>query len=182
MRWFWIDRFIEFESGRRATAVKNVSLAEDHLHDHFSGHPLMPASLIIEGLAQTGGLLVAQYSDFASRIVLAKIGRAKFHFHPRPGDTLLYEAIVQDISREGGVVFCTSRLGERPQAEVELFFVSVGEDFAGKSLFEPADFLAMLKLLGIFEVGRTADGQPLSVPDDLAQAEAQFNDGISVQS
>ena len=37
MRWYWIDRFTEFESGRTATAVKNVSLAEEHLHDHFPG-------------------------------------------------------------------------------------------------------------------------------------------------
>ena len=37
MRWFWIDRSLEFESGRVATAVKTVSLSEDHLHDHFPG-------------------------------------------------------------------------------------------------------------------------------------------------
>ena len=54
MRWFWIDRFTEFESGSSATAIKNVSLAEEHLHDHFPGVPLMPNSLIIEGIAQTG--------------------------------------------------------------------------------------------------------------------------------
>ena len=40
MRWFWVDRFLEFESGRHATAVKNVSLAEEHLHDHFPGVPV----------------------------------------------------------------------------------------------------------------------------------------------
>ena len=57
MRWIWIDRFVEFESGRRAVAIKNVSLAEEHLHDHFPGYPIMPNSLITEGLAQTGGLL-----------------------------------------------------------------------------------------------------------------------------
>ena len=49
MRWIWIDGFVEFESGRRASAVKNVTLAEEHLHDHFPGFPVMPATLIIEG-------------------------------------------------------------------------------------------------------------------------------------
>ena len=48
MRWYWIDRFLEFESGRRATAIKNVSLAEDHLHDHFPHYPMIPHSLVIE--------------------------------------------------------------------------------------------------------------------------------------
>ena len=52
MRWFWIDRFLEFESGRYAKAVKCVSLAEDYLHDHFPQYPVFPNSLVIEGLAQ----------------------------------------------------------------------------------------------------------------------------------
>ena len=38
MRWYWIDRFIEFESGRYAKAIKNISLAEEYLHDHFPGY------------------------------------------------------------------------------------------------------------------------------------------------
>ena len=55
MRWIWIDRFIEFESGQQATAIKNVSLAEEHLHDHFPGVPVMPNSLIIEGWRRPAG-------------------------------------------------------------------------------------------------------------------------------
>lgn len=50
MRWFWIDRFDEFVRGKHATAVKNVSLAEEHLHDHFPGTALMPNSLVVEGM------------------------------------------------------------------------------------------------------------------------------------
>jgi 3-hydroxyacyl-[acyl-carrier-protein] dehydratase len=48
MRWTWIDRFVSFESGTSATAVKNLSLAEDHFADHFPGFPVMPATLILE--------------------------------------------------------------------------------------------------------------------------------------
>ena len=55
MRWFWIDRFTEFESGQRAVAIKNVALSEEQLDDHLPGFPVMPNSLIIEGMAQTGG-------------------------------------------------------------------------------------------------------------------------------
>ena len=57
MRWYWIDRFVEFESGKRAKAVKNVSLAEEHLHDHFPGFPVMPGSLMNERMAKKGGIL-----------------------------------------------------------------------------------------------------------------------------
>ena len=60
MRWIWIDKFVEFRSGEFARAVKNLTLAEEHLHDHYPGYPVMPASLIIEGLAQTGGILVGE--------------------------------------------------------------------------------------------------------------------------
>ena len=73
MRWFWIDRFIEFESGQRATAVKNVTLAEEHLHDHFPGFPVMPGSLMIEGMAQTGGILLGETHQFEHIVILAKI-------------------------------------------------------------------------------------------------------------
>src|SRR6516162_8604728 len=88
MRWIWIDKFLEFRSGQFARAVKNLTLAEEHLHDHFPGYPVMPASLIIEGLAQTGGILVGEARDFAEKVVLAKIPRAEFHGVACAGDQL----------------------------------------------------------------------------------------------
>lgn len=164
MRWFWIDRFTEFESGRSATAIKNVSLAEEHLHDHFPGAPLMPCSLVIEGIAQTGGLLVAEYGHFEERVVLAKVSKAVFHFYPVPGDTLVYRTVIEKIDKDGANISGTSHVGDRLQGEVEIFFAHLDENAAGKSLFEPHEFLSMLKVLGIFSVGRTADGRPLDVP------------------
>jgi len=79
MRWFWIDRFTEFERGRRAVAIKGVALSEEQFDDYSPGFPLMPASLVIEGMAQTAGLLVGEMEGFAQRVVLAKIGKAIFH-------------------------------------------------------------------------------------------------------
>ena len=88
MRWIWIDKFLEFRSGKFARAVKNLTLAEEHLHDHFPGYPVMPASLIIEGLAQTGGILVGDAGGFAEKVVLAKIPRAEFYGVACAGDQL----------------------------------------------------------------------------------------------
>jgi 3-hydroxyacyl-[acyl-carrier-protein] dehydratase len=172
MRWFWIDRFTEFESGRSATAVKNVSLAEEHLHDHFPGAPLMPNALVIEGLAQTGGLLVAEHGGFEERVVLAKVAKARFHFSAVPGDTLLYRTAIDDIHKDGAVVSGTSHVWPRLQAEVQLFFAHLNEATAGRWLFDPTSLLAMLKLLCIFEVGRDAQGQPLAIPPALLASEA----------
>ena len=76
MRWTWIDRFVAFEPKKSAVAVKNLSLAEDHFADHFPGFPVMPAPLILEGLAQTGGILVGHATDFEKNVVLAKMSEA----------------------------------------------------------------------------------------------------------
>lgn len=165
MRWFWIDRFTEFESGRRATAIKNVSLAEEHLHDHFPGVPVMPNSLIIEGLAQTAGLLVGEHSGFTERVVLAKVSKARFHCHAVPGDTLTYRMQIDDVSKQGAAVSGTSHIGERLQAEVEIFFAHLSEP--GRELFDPGTFRGLLSMLGVFAVGRSANGGPLQVPAHL---------------
>ena len=73
MRWIWIDKFIEFHSGESAVALKNVTLAEEHLHDHFPGFPIMPECLCIEAMAQTAGILVGEARKFQEKVILAKI-------------------------------------------------------------------------------------------------------------
>ena len=169
MRWIWIDKFIEFESGKRATAIKNVSLAEEYLHDHFPGYPLMPNSLVIEGLAQTGGLLVGEFNRFEEKVILAKIPKAVFHFPALPGDTLRYTAVIEYIKEDGAMVTATSHVGERLQGEMEIVFAHLADTGRAKSLFEPRNFVFTMKLLGVFDVGRNSDGGPLVEPPGWAQ-------------
>jgi 3-hydroxyacyl-[acyl-carrier-protein] dehydratase len=169
MRWYWIDRFVEFHSGRQAKAVKNISLAEDHLHDHFSYYPVIPHTLVLEGLAQTGGLLVCEYNHFRERVVLAKVPKAVFHCVATPGDTLLYTATVEYIRPEGAMVSATSHKGDRLHAEAEIVFAHLNDARAG-SLFDPATFLRMMRLLGAFDIGLTADGRRLQPPAHLIAA------------
>ena len=171
MRWYWIDRFLEFESGRRAKAVKNVSLAEDHLHDHFPGYPVMPQSLVIEGLAQTGGLLVCEHSGFREKVVLAKVPKARFHFPATPGNTLTYTTTVDYIRRDGAMVTATSQVGDEIQAEMEIVFAHLEGELGQKTLFDPQDLLQMMRVLRAFEVGRAADGSPLAEPSWVTGAE-----------
>jgi len=171
MRWFWIDRFVEFESGRRAVAIKNISLVEEQMDGYMPGLPVMPTSLIIEGLAQTAGLLVGEHNRYLERVVLAKLGRAEFHLPALAGDTLTYTATVEEIQPDGAICTATSHIGDRLQAEVELIFAHLDSRFEGVDLFEPSDFLRMLRLLRIYDVGRAADGQPLQVPEHLLEAE-----------
>jgi 3-hydroxyacyl-[acyl-carrier-protein] dehydratase len=169
MRWYWIDRFIEFHSGRQAKAVKNISLAEDHLHDHFSYYPVIPHTLVLEGLAQTGGLLVCEHNHFREKVVLAKVPKAVFHCEATPGDTLLYTATIEYIRSEGAMVSATSHKGERLHAEAEIVFAHLG-DARADSLFDPATFLRMMRLLGAFDIGVAADGSRLQPPAHMVAA------------
>ena len=122
MRWIWIDKFLEFRSGQFARAIKNLTLAEEHLHDHFPGYPVMPASLIIEGLAQTGGILVGEAGGFAEKVVLAKIPRADFLGVACAGDQLIYEVTLKDLRSEGAVVEAKAFLDGELLVDAEIVF------------------------------------------------------------
>lgn len=128
MRWIWIDRFTEFHSGKSARAVKNLSLAEDHFADHFPGYPVMPACLILEGLAQTGGILVGEVNQFKEKVVLAKIPRAVFHREMLAGEQLVYEAEIQHMRPEGASVSGKVLVDGQVTAEAEIFFAHLDQN------------------------------------------------------
>ena len=131
MRWFWIDRLEEFEPGKRAVAVKCCTLAEEHLHDHMPGYPIMPNCLVLEGMAQTGGILVGQMRNFTEKVVLAKVTKATFHRHVRPGDRILHEAVVESISEGGASIRGTVTCGQDLVAEIALMFSHVDQNLGG---------------------------------------------------
>ena len=174
MRWFWIDRFTEFVSGEKASAVKCVSLVEEYIDDYFPGSPMMTPSFVIEGFAQCGGILVGQQSDFLERVVLAKIAKSKFHFYARPGDKLTYSVRLESMKADGGFVSATSHVGDRLQSEAELTFAHVDLNVRGPgSFFIPSDFLRMLRIFRLYDVGVDPDGTPIKVPQHLLDEEAR---------
>jgi 3-hydroxyacyl-[acyl-carrier-protein] dehydratase len=132
MRWIWIDKFTEFTPRTSATAVKNVTLAEEHLHDLYPDFPIVPHSLIVEGMAQTAGILVGEASGFAEKVILAKIGRATFHRLSRPGDTLVFAAKIEQFSEQGASASGTVTSGSgQLVAEIELMFSHIDQNMAG---------------------------------------------------
>jgi len=124
MRWTWIDRFTAFESRRSATAVKCLSLAEDHFADHFPGFPVMPAPLILEGLAQTGGILVGEANHYEKNVVLAKMS-AKFHREAMAGEQLTYTTTIVDLNDTGARVTGRVNVGDELLAEADIMFAHV---------------------------------------------------------
>jgi len=131
MRWIWIDRFVEFVPGRRAVTIKNVSLAEEHLHDHWRDFPIQPASLMIEGMAQTAGILVGQARDFKEKVILAKISKAEFNDIVLPGDQITYEADIEFIAPEAAATRGVVRKNGEVIGEVNLMFSHVDRNMAG---------------------------------------------------
>lgn len=131
MRWIWIDRFEEFEPHKRAKAIKNVSLAEEHLHDHWEPFPIMPCSLMIEGMAQTAGILVGQARNFEEKVVLAKVTKAHFDDIVVPGDTITYEAEIDSVSEAAAVTKGTVYNNGKVIGQVDLIFSHVDQNMAG---------------------------------------------------
>ena len=131
MRWIWIDKFTEFTSRQSATAIKNVTLAEEHLHDLYPAFPIVPHSLIVEGMAQTAGILVGEARNFAEKVILAKIGRATFHRLVRPGDTITFAAKIEQLSEQGASITGTVTVGADLVADIELMFSHIDQNMAG---------------------------------------------------
>ncbi len=122
MRWIWIDRIVEFHRGKSARAIKLLSHAEDHFAEHFPGYPVMPGSLILEGLAQTGGILVGEANNFRDKVVLAKIPKAVFHREMLAGECLTYEVEVLNSRTEGASVAGRVTVSGQLTVEAEIFF------------------------------------------------------------
>ncbi len=145
MRWSWIDRIVHFEPERRMIAVKNVSLGEDLLHEHFPADAwrpqrgVMPASLIIEGMAQTGGLLAGSVTGFREKVILAKITNARLDDEALPGDQLVYDAELERFDAVGASCRGTVSIRrptldgfrESPFGEIGLLFSHVDANRSG---------------------------------------------------
>ena len=132
MRWIWIDKFVEFHSGKSAVAIKNVTLAEEHLHDHFPGFPVMPETLCIESMAQTAGILVGEAKNFKEKVILAKIKKAVFFDYVKPGDALRLEAQIDSITPEAASTSGRITRSDKLIAEIDLMFSHIDQNLAGK--------------------------------------------------
>jgi len=88
-----VDRVLELEPGKRITAVKSVSMNEPYFQGHFPGQPVVPGVLLIEGMAQAGGILLLHGVEDRSQKLLyfMSIERARFRRPVVPGDQLRYE-------------------------------------------------------------------------------------------
>ena len=94
-----VDRILEIEEGKRIVGLKNVSINEPFFQGHFPGHPIMPGVLIIESMAQVGGVLLMRTIEDPSKKVVyfMSLDNIKFRRPVRPGDQLRIEVEVMQM-------------------------------------------------------------------------------------
>jgi 3-hydroxyacyl-[acyl-carrier-protein] dehydratase len=113
-----VDRVVEFQAHTRVLCIKNVTINEPFFQGHFPGHPVMPGVLVIEALAQAGGLLtqLSHLSDADGKpqedklFYLVKIDNAKFSKMVVPGDRLELEVVLKRLIRNMGLYTGTARV------------------------------------------------------------------------
>ncbi|ASC70878.1 3-hydroxyacyl-[acyl-carrier-protein] dehydratase FabZ [Halomicronema hongdechloris C2206] len=84
-----VDRIIEYVPGQRAVGIKNVTFNEPHFQGHFPGRPIMPGVLIVEAMAQVGGIILTQMPDVTGLCMFAGIDKVRFRRPVVPGDQLV---------------------------------------------------------------------------------------------
>lgn len=94
-----IDRIIDYVPGERAVGLKNVTFNEPHFQGHFPGRPLMPGVLIVEAMAQVGGIVLTQLPGVDGLCVFAGIDKVKFRRPVVPGDQLIITTELLTIKR-----------------------------------------------------------------------------------
>jgi 3-hydroxyacyl-[acyl-carrier-protein] dehydratase len=159
MRWIWIDRFTEFRHREYARAVKLWSGAEDVFAAHFPEFPVVPASLVLEGLAQTGGILVGEANDYREKVVLAKIPRAHFHGEAVAGQELVYETTLVDLRGEGALVEGKVTADGAPFAEAEIFFAHLDQS-RSQQFFGDRNFVFSGELKHLLGMSKLASQNP----------------------
>ena len=124
-----VDRVIEVEGTRRAVGIKNVTINEPFFQGHYPGTPIMPGVLLVEAMAQLGGLLLSTVLEHTGKIaILLSIDRVKLRKPVVPGDQVILEAENIRATARTGHLKCRAKVGDKIAAEAELRFMMVDPD------------------------------------------------------
>ena len=121
-----VDRVEKMEIGKEIVAYKNISISEPVFQGHFPGHPIYPGVMILEGMAQAGGILALKSAGLSEKEIQSKviyfmsIDRAKFRNPVKPGDKLTYKVNVLKLRKNLIVLDAKAYVGDTLCSEAEL--------------------------------------------------------------
>jgi beta-hydroxyacyl-ACP dehydratase FabZ len=127
-----VDRIMEFEKNKRIVGLKNVTINEPFFQGHFPGHPIMPGVLLLEAMAQTGGILALKSGpdrDIQNKVIyFMSIDKAKFRKPVVPGDQVRFE--VETTKQRANIIVqkAQAKVDGAVVAEAELMAMIVDKD------------------------------------------------------
>jgi 3-hydroxyacyl-[acyl-carrier-protein] dehydratase len=119
-----VDRVVELEPGKRVVAIKNITANEPQFTGHFPERPIMPGVLMVEALAQAGGVAVLSLPENRGKLALfAAIDECRFRRTVVPGDTLRLEVTVEKLQRLFGKARAVASVEGEVAVEAQLSFI-----------------------------------------------------------
>ncbi|MGC8666763.1 MAG: 3-hydroxyacyl-ACP dehydratase FabZ [Chthonomonadales bacterium] len=118
-----VDRILEIEPGKRAVGLKNVTINEEFFNGHFPGQAMMPGVLILEAMAQVGGVLMLSLPEHRNKLaVIGGIENVRFRKPVVPGDALITEVEVLNVRKTFGRIRLVGRVNNEIVASCEMTF------------------------------------------------------------
>jgi beta-hydroxyacyl-ACP dehydratase FabZ len=121
-----VDRVVEIIGDEKAVGIKNVTFNDIFFQGHYPGTPIMPGVLIVEAMAQLGGLLLSQKLEHTGKLaVLLSMDKVKMRHAVVPGDQLILEAVTVRVKSRTGHVRCKAFVQDKLTCEADIKFMLV---------------------------------------------------------